>query len=261
MNVYDYIDSKDIREYNQRLQTEFTPIEQAVLVYHSRLLSVDKKLTVWKELSESVSGKDKAILSDTVKAYKTALEHISDTSGVVFEACLYESDFPDKRRYYYFSSYEKAFLSLRNEKDFYLNCEDLYDKKTEGIITLKKLDTDDDKENISYIFNDSLKMVRIETSETEIGCLESCFVNVPLPFKKGDVVRIIHRNSFDRLIVCDMPGSEKYSAILSSRDMRIILKRYGIINGAFGEITEEYPFLDIEYSDNSSKHRFRIKKT
>ena len=40
-SISDSIDSKDIHEYNQN--TEFTPIEQAVLIYHSKGTNVDEK--------------------------------------------------------------------------------------------------------------------------------------------------------------------------------------------------------------------------
>jgi len=42
-NILDFIDSKEIREYNQN--TEFTPIEQAALIYHSERTTVDEEMS------------------------------------------------------------------------------------------------------------------------------------------------------------------------------------------------------------------------
>ena len=47
-NVLDFIDSKEIREYNRN--TKFTPIEQAVLICHSMGTTVDEKMAAWMEL-------------------------------------------------------------------------------------------------------------------------------------------------------------------------------------------------------------------
>mgnify|MGYP003301955204 CR=1 FL=1 len=42
-NILDFIDSKEIREYN--CTTKFTPIEQAVLIYHSERTTVDEEMS------------------------------------------------------------------------------------------------------------------------------------------------------------------------------------------------------------------------
>ena len=52
-NILDFIDSKEIREYNQN--TEFTPIEQAYLIYHSRKTTVEEKKKARRELLGSYS--------------------------------------------------------------------------------------------------------------------------------------------------------------------------------------------------------------
>ena len=56
----DFIVSKDIHEYNQN--TEFTPIEQAVLIYHSKGTNVDEKWQPGRKFSiyvmkKSLSGR------------------------------------------------------------------------------------------------------------------------------------------------------------------------------------------------------------
>ncbi len=55
MESYNYIDSKDIREYNLQRKTQFSPMELAVLVYHSNVISVEDKLMIW-HVSDAIQG-------------------------------------------------------------------------------------------------------------------------------------------------------------------------------------------------------------
>ena len=55
-HILDFIDSKDIREYNQN--TEFTPVEQTVLIQHSKGTTVDKKMSVWQELLDTYNEEE-----------------------------------------------------------------------------------------------------------------------------------------------------------------------------------------------------------
>ena len=41
--ILEFIDSKDVREYNK--DTQFSPIEQAVLIFHSKATSVEQKIS------------------------------------------------------------------------------------------------------------------------------------------------------------------------------------------------------------------------
>lgn len=55
-HILDFIDSKDIREHNAN--TQFTPMEQAVLIYHSVRTTIDDKMTAWRELLERYGEDD-----------------------------------------------------------------------------------------------------------------------------------------------------------------------------------------------------------
>ena len=100
-NILDFIDSKDIREHN--LNTQFTPMEQAVLVYHSCLTTVAEKISVWRELLDTYGEDDFKMLSygerqfakqsnrrlvaDTMRMYEDGLES-SDTDITLEKAYI-----------------------------------------------------------------------------------------------------------------------------------------------------------------------------
>ena len=100
-NILDFIDSKDIREYNRN--TNFFPIEQAVLIYNSMNTTVEEKLSAWKELLNNYSEEDfkynqfgerqfaddksnKQIIEETVVAFENSLAMRNLSGDVIFEA-------------------------------------------------------------------------------------------------------------------------------------------------------------------------------
>lgn len=55
LNILDYIDSKDIREYN--LNTKFTPFEKAYLIYNCKK-PLEEKISALKELLNTHTEED-----------------------------------------------------------------------------------------------------------------------------------------------------------------------------------------------------------
>ena len=137
VDIFDFIDSKDIRKYNLQLGTKFTPIEQAVLIYHSDLKTVEEKLAAWNELLDAyneenfseinlpdggkVTNRDimfghtyRQKVEITVKAFEKALKLKSNTEGMLYIVKIYAN--ADSQAYdttykeAEFSSFEKAFL-------------------------------------------------------------------------------------------------------------------------------------------------------
>ena len=55
LNILDYIDSKDIREYNRN--TKFTPFEKAYLIYNCKR-PLEEKISALKELLNTYTEED-----------------------------------------------------------------------------------------------------------------------------------------------------------------------------------------------------------
>lgn len=54
MDIYQFIDSKDIKNYLQKMKYEFTVPETAFLIYMSRKTTLDKKLNAWQEIIDTM---------------------------------------------------------------------------------------------------------------------------------------------------------------------------------------------------------------
>lgn len=138
-HILDFIDSKDIREHNAN--TQFTPMEQAVLIYHSVRTTVDDKMTAWRELLERYGEDDFKILNygerqfvrrsnrqlveDTVRRYEAALSSRYTASNVIFAASFEEIGHPRPDELSYFTDYDSAFAFIEAEKQSYFDDEDL----------------------------------------------------------------------------------------------------------------------------------------
>ena len=141
-HILDFIDSKDIREHNAN--TQFTPMEQAVLIYHSVRTTVDDKMTAWRELLERYGEDDFKILNygerqfvrrsnrqlveDTVRRYEAALSSRYTASNVIFAASFEEIGHPRPDELSYFTDYDSAFAFIEAEKQSYFDDEDLQDR-------------------------------------------------------------------------------------------------------------------------------------
>lgn len=236
--MYDFlkfIDSPDIREYNK--ETQFTPAEWAVLVAKSMKKSVEEKIealqylvdhysadefkeeTIWPMYGdERDCGSFREVVIETVHAWEEALAARFETEGVAFEAYLCEQEYSRQGvGCRYFSSYEKAWEYLLSEKQEYLDDDDLKDVKTFAQISRINLDrVKGDGEN--YLFDNEMRMVcvdidcnRLFSGREAFALADEYLVYVPLPFKKGDIVKVdfpqteVHYGVFS----CDWKRPEK----------------------------------------------------
>jgi len=228
LDLLQFIDSPDIREYNK--ETQFTPAEWAVLVSKSLSRTVEEKIealqyladrytadefkeeTIWPEFGRfGYLQSFREVVMETARAWKTALSARYETEGVVFAAGLYEPEYSDREERQYFSSYEKAWAYLLREKQEYLEDEELKDIKTFARIRRIKLDHSGDCEVECYIFDSRMRMVEVYIDQEKffegkevIALADEYLVYVPLPFREGDIVKV------------DFPQTEVHYGVFSS---------------------------------------------
>ena len=207
-HILDFIDSKDIREHNAN--TQFTPMEQAVLIYHSCRTTVDDKMTAWRELLERYGEDDFKILNygerqflrrsnrelveDTVRRYEAALSSRYTASNVIFAASFEEIGHPRPDELSYFTDYDSAFAFIEAEKQSYFDDEDLKDVQTKARISIVQLNDKNRRDSTWFDFDTDLRMTGLFPcySGDEDGMdnegLDMAYIYVPVPFKKGDIL-------------------------------------------------------------------------
>lgn len=243
--AYGYIDSNAIREYNRKINTCFSPMEQAVLVYHSKRINVEQKIKIWKKLLETFTEeefqqgkymvhkpevKNKVVVELTKQVFEQALQIIKIQIGMlgllIYEARFWECDYPDEANVSkgYFRNYDDAYKFLQNEKRKYME-DDLYSTKVRAEIIGIKLDEQYSRDGCIYQYNNEMELIDIfpPSGEIERSGMSSVYLKIPIPFGKGDLVKTI--------------GLDKV--------------RYGVVNTEYKDI--ELKSSDV-YKDSTDMH-------
>ncbi len=259
-NILEFIDSKDIREYNKN--TAFTPLEQAVIIYYSLLTTVEEKISAWRELLSAYEEEDfkqlnygerqfsdcpnRQLVSNTLCAYENTLSYQRNSRDVVFAANLNEVGYPRPDRLTYFSTYRAAFDDLIKEKQKYLDDEDLKDIPTKAQISIFHLNDPDSSEEARFDFDNDMRMVQLIPFRMPYGCEKSCrysydfydldavFIRVPIPFRKGDILRTVSDAYLGEkqyaVLPCEITHDDfikgNPNAIRDGSDMAIVLESY-----------------------------------
>lgn len=209
LNILDFIDSDDIREYNEN--TKFNPFQQAILIDRCRSQSVEKRIEAlewllkrfsieefsYKELEDGKRSL-KEIVENTARLWKDGLNDRYDNHKVIYEACFDEVDYTDREDGIgkLFSTYGKAHDYILQRKQRYLADEDLKDCRTVASIRRLELDGEIDvsyEKNGEYLFDSNMQMVYVSRMEEDTFLnpeyLSAYSFYLPLPFKAGDIVR------------------------------------------------------------------------
>ena len=54
MNLYKFINSKDVRKYMEELHYQFSILEAAFVIYHSKQVTLQEKIDAWLELTDTM---------------------------------------------------------------------------------------------------------------------------------------------------------------------------------------------------------------
>lgn len=209
LNILDFIDSDDIREYNKN--TKFSPFQQAILIDRCRSQSVEKRIEAlewllkrfsieefsYKELEDGKRSL-KEIVENTSRLWKDGLNDRYDNHKVIYEACFDEVDYTDREDGIgkLFSTYGKAHDYILQCKQHYLADEDLKDCRT--VASIRRLEVDGDidvsyEKHGEYLFGSDMQMVYVSRMEKDTFLnpeyLSAYSFYLPLPFKAGDIVR------------------------------------------------------------------------
>ncbi len=240
-------------------------MEQAVIIYSSKKASVSKKVWAWKELLKEYDedafenmlyGKkrfteksNKSLVEAITHDYEDAMSDLMYSKNSVLEASLWETDFRNNpSATAYFSDFSKANEYLLNEKKYYLDDEDLKDINTEAQICKKNIDNPD-KEDIIFWYNNNMDITKILPYPSDFPGIESVFCYVPLPFKKGDILRTVNSGVTEYGVITKTPDLESFKNAISYgdlSDMNVTLNRFFKRDGKYVFGFDHYDFLTLE---------------
>lgn len=204
---YNLINSRAIADYCRSIKHKFNTEELAVLVYRNNTMSIDEKINKYKDLI--VNYPDMEVIErincehyDTVKTMinneikrleKLYKEFITDDENSIYswvelnkstKECNYYSILDDSRRT--FKEVQKDIKDYINEFDDTISYRIIkkYFGKRERIIYAEY-----------NVVNKKGKLVNITERGYDFLDIANIFINIPTPFKKGDI--LVTNNGFD----------------------------------------------------------------
>lgn len=274
-----FIDSPDLKKYLS--EETFTPGEQAVLITKSRC-PIEEKIKALQYLA-NIYGENpycprgkcsqtkcrkknyliKELIDRTLGYWLSVLEARNDNSGVIFAAIVYEKgrDNTYLNDYKFFDDFKSSYEYIVDEKKRLLDC-GVYDEETIFYaniqrIPVNKADAMIDEREI-YYFNQNMELYRVFEARKHVLCknLEEFYVYVPLPFKKGDMVKcdLGENGEFIGEIFEDINDREQYHANYCRENEHdtISVYAYESIEGKWYE-NQLVPTLSMLYATEEEK--------
>ena len=202
MDIYNLINSKAIREYCRKIEHQFNTEELAVLIYRNKNMSIEEKISAYEELIKKYPDMEvkerlhckhyssvKEMIKEEIIRIKKLLEKLPkeeqdtiytyaqfNTPHESYGKCACE-DFEN-----IYKLFQEAFNAVNQEIE-----------KDENTVMYKiirnNLTQNNSKIIAEYIVSDNkLKMIDIYDKENTISNFEWIFLNIPTPFKKGDLL-------------------------------------------------------------------------
>ena len=221
MDIYQFIDSRDIRNYLQDIKYKFTVPETAFLIYMSRSATLNEKLDAWQEIIDTMPDCSmgerinmveipsfRKFLTEYIALLKKLLDIFYKSEKAVYTYSFYEkegnwvgsvgkfewveegkvfSDFHTAFSHVKKNYLDESFKKLRFTKQYFFDAEDESEKR----LTLE--------------MNHDLKILSINEqgilneSQTDLFLtFDGMWFAFPTPFRRGDILinRVISEKPF-----------------------------------------------------------------
>lgn len=251
MNVYKFINSKDIREYLKKINYEFTPVEMAWLIWQCEDATLEEKHKAWQKIIDTIPDtpfetrkKSYDSLHKFLNEYmelenKCIDEIVNAKDDNLFYKCSIQSKSDLICKLYF--NYESCLHAIETEL-FNQNieiedniCISMWHENESYAHTCIELNT---KGEIMNIYADTLDKIN------RITFYDVC-LTFPIPFVKGDI--LWNPNSLD-----------KNPFVLKETHSDMLV--WGYFTGENGQLFEDCTasYMNIEYYNGELKSKNRI---
>ena len=211
MDVYLFIDSKDIRNYLQKIKYEFTVPETAFLIYMSRRATLNEKLDAWQEIIDTMPD---CSMGERINMGKISSFHRFLTEYIALLKNLLDTFYKSEKAVYTYSFYEKEGNWTESVKDFeWVEEGKVFSDYQTAFSHLKKNYLQDSFERLRFIkqyfseeedesgkkltleMNHDLELLSVDEqgvlndSQTDLFLtFEGMWFAFPTPFRRGDIL-------------------------------------------------------------------------
>lgn len=283
MDIFRFINSKDIREHLTKIDYQFNSLETAWLIYQCNSCTMSEKHKAWNELiaempdcemPERNNCRYQKSLYEFLKRYMQIQNEQYDTFTKEETGVVYQYQFYCKGDYSWCEEYDSIFAT---EADCWREIEEDMDLDIERIIIRKKYIGKSNYISVEYRPDRAIVAVdsnNLNKEESEIinESFEGLWFDFPVPFEKGDIVmerllpgpyeRVAERGAF--VINGMTPWDEKRKDMLRKGNLGDTsdMNAWGCFQDADGRIFSEvmYNYMDLEYYEGPIEGRLRLLK-
>lgn len=197
INIYKYIRSKDVREYNEKIGHKFNATESAFLVWHNPDITLKEKHDAWRQIMAEMPDEEVperpnsdyspslfALLNKFIENDNALIAEFYKKDDETVYSCsyLYEDD----------SSYRDDFGRIYTDFDFLQR-----ERDKDGLLSLiytkkylsspyREIDLETDKDgNVLQVSGD---FILAKGSVIAREFFDALWIDVPTPFRYGDIV-------------------------------------------------------------------------
>ena len=201
MNIYKYIRSKDVREYNEKIGHKFTATESAFLVWLNYEITLKEKHDAWQEIMREKPDEEvpKRVNADYAPSLFALLNKFIEADNRLIDE-FYKKDERTVYSYRYICKGDSSFGEdfgriysdlgyiqgeLRKDSDLGIIRVE-YTKKYISSHYRKIMLKTDGSGNVTSVDGDFIQGLDLSLKKDEF--FEGLWIDVPTPFRKGDIV-------------------------------------------------------------------------
>lgn len=209
MDTYNLINSKAIQEHCRKIKHQFNTEELAVFIYRNKRMSIDEKISAYQELISNYEDMEviermnckhydsvKDMIQEEIQRIKDLRKEIqteSENMIYTYEICYrnsYSHGFEESENFY--KNYDDVCMALYQE---------LKEDTDNEILKIQLIKRTLERNGIRIIEkynieNKQLELINIY-STNEYPEIEGICLNIPTPFKKGDLLTAPSRTIFN----------------------------------------------------------------
>lgn len=194
MNILNFVNSKDIKNYLLHIDYNFSTIECAWLVYQSAYTTLNEKHSAFNEILETMPDEPLIVKNNTFNSIKSYIRHFVSNERILLKEffkndknCVYSySVFFD---YYGFSKLEYGRV-FSNYENCIENIKERVNTLDFNNIEVIKFYFDNSK-RIKLYLNSNMKISSVISSGFDYAkeiLFNEFKIHIPIPFKKGDIL-------------------------------------------------------------------------
>lgn len=203
MNIYQYIRSKDVRKYNEKIEHKFTATESAFLVWRNHDITLKEKHDAWREIMREFSDEEVPQRNnvDYASSLFALLNRFIETDNALVDEfykkdgqSVYSYRFRCKGDSSWCRDFGRIYSDLRymkreveEDSDLGIVCIEYKKKYLSSPYRDITLETDKDGNAMCVYgctYSENNTFIRDEKDEF----FEGLWIDVPTPFKCGDIV-------------------------------------------------------------------------